>query len=137
MSKTYDDLISVTQGNWLQQVNAAKRGLPFNRLERLRELLGLTLVETGAVLGMSARTVARRKEEGRLDLDESDHLIRIAGVVKQAMELFDGDEPSVREWLTHDQFGLGGARPIDVMRTGIGIQAVETVIGRIVHGLGA
>jgi putative toxin-antitoxin system antitoxin component (TIGR02293 family) len=135
MSKTYEDLISVTKGNWLQQLNAAKKGLPFSRLERLRDMLGLTLAETGAIIGMSARTVARRKEEGRLDLDESARLIRIAELIKQAMDLLQNHEPSVRGWMTHEQYGLGGRRPIDLMRTEIGARAVETLLGQIAHGI--
>ena len=135
MSKTYEDLISVTKGNWLQQLNAAKKGLPFSRLERLRDMLGLTLAETGAIIGMSPRTVARRNEEGRLDLDESTRLMRVAQLIKQAMELLQNHEPSVRGWMTHEQWGLGGRRPIDLMRTEIGARAVETLLGQIAHGI--
>ncbi|HEV7920531.1 MAG TPA: antitoxin Xre-like helix-turn-helix domain-containing protein [Thermoanaerobaculia bacterium] len=136
MSKTYEDLISVTKGNWLQQLNAAKKGLPFSRLERLRDMLGLTLAETGAIIGMSPRTVARRKEEGRLDLDESTRLMRVAQLIKQAMELLQNHEPSVRGWMTHGNPALGGARPIDLMRTEIGARAVETLIFQILDGIG-
>ncbi|HKO54751.1 MAG TPA: antitoxin Xre/MbcA/ParS toxin-binding domain-containing protein [Thermoanaerobaculia bacterium] len=135
MSKTYEDLISVTKGNWLQQLTAAQKGLPFSRLEKLQDMLGLTLAETGAILGMSKRTVARRKEEGRLDLDESARLMRVVQLIKQAMELLQNHEPSVRGWMTHEQWGLGGRRPIDLMRTEIGARAVETLLGQIAHGI--
>jgi len=135
MRNVVDEIIG-KQGNWLQQLEAVEKGLPFKALARLSDLLGLTLAETGAIVGMSSRTVARRKEEGRLATDESDHLVRVAEVFDQAKRLFRNNGEAARDWLTHSQFGLGGARPIDVMHTQIGTRAVETVLGQIAHGIG-
>lgn len=134
MSSVVDEVIG-KRGNWLQQLQAVEKGLPFKALAYLSELLGLTLAETGAIVGMSPRTVARRKEDGRLEMDESDHLVRVAQIFDQATHLFRDDAASARGWLTHGQLGLGGARPIDLMRTGLGAKAVETLLGQLAHGI--
>jgi len=52
-----------------------------------------------------------------------------------ALALFEGDPAVAADWLTRPQPGLGGAVPIDLAKTGLGAREVETLLGRLEHGV--
>ena len=84
---------------------------------------------------MKPRTLDRRKREGHLLPEESDRLLRVSRVFGKALELFEGDPKSAREWLSAPQTALGGAVPLDMARTDIGALEVEALAGRLEHGV--
>lgn len=77
------------------------------------------------------RTLARRKEEGRLDPDESDRLLRASRVFGRALALFEGDVDAARTWLSAEQPALGGMAPLELATTDVGAREVENLIGRL------
>ena len=62
------------------------------------------------LLGMSARTLGRRLEEGKLTAEESDRLYRYAQLYERAVEAL-GSEEKARVWLRDEQWALGGRVP--------------------------
>jgi putative toxin-antitoxin system antitoxin component (TIGR02293 family) len=46
-----------------------------------------------------------------------------------------GSQEVARRWLTHPQFGLGGAAPLDYAETEAGAREVENLLGRIEYGV--
>lgn len=112
-----------------------RRGLPHSAVIRFQRNTGLSTADLSDLMGIPARTLARRKHEGTLDPDESDRLLRAARVFGRGMELFEGDLAGARTWLTQPQPGLGGAIPLELARTDVGAQEVESLIGRLEHGI--
>lgn len=110
-------------------------GLPFSALERLRGTVGLALGELAGVLGIPPRTLARRRVEGRLSPAESDRLLRVSRVFGQAVDLYHGDVERAAQWLLSPLVALGGKRPIDRLATEVGARDVETILGRLEHGI--
>lgn len=90
-----------------------------------------------SLVDIKERTLARRKEEGRLRPEESDRLVRAARIFAQAVELFEGDRESARRWLTSTQVALGGETPVEYASTEVGAREVESLIGRLEHGIPA
>ena len=86
-------------------------------------------------MAIPARTLARRKVEGRLHPEESDRVLRAARVLGRALELFEGDAAAAREWLRTPQVALGGERPLSIIGTDLGVREIENLIGRIEHGV--
>jgi putative toxin-antitoxin system antitoxin component (TIGR02293 family) len=111
-----------------------KGGLPYRSLETLRERLRLSLPEAAAVLHVPLRTLARRRTEKKLAVDESDRLYRLARIAAHAVSVL-GSEDKVAAWLRRPNRGLGGETPIQVLDTDLGARQVEDVLGRIEHGL--
>jgi putative toxin-antitoxin system antitoxin component (TIGR02293 family) len=103
-------------------------------LEALRSDLGLPLDQVAEKLGISRATLHRRKASGRLNLDESDRVLRFARLLKQAAEVFGGTDRA-RLWLSFPQWGLGGAVPLDYARTEIGAREVEKLLHRVEHSV--
>ncbi|MDR3557255.1 MAG: DUF2384 domain-containing protein [Syntrophobacteraceae bacterium] len=112
-----------------------KRGLGYDSWENFIVNTDLRKEDAANLVQISPRTLSRRKAEGRLHPDESDRLIRAARVFALASELFDGDVESARNWLKAAQPALGGSAPIEYASTDIGAREVESLIGRLEHGI--
>ncbi|MCP9496333.1 MAG: DUF2384 domain-containing protein [Pyrinomonadaceae bacterium MAG19_C2-C3] len=112
-----------------------EEGLSFDVFNHLRQNLNLPMRDLAELLMISPRTLSRRKDEGCLQPDESDRLVRMSRVFGRALELFDGDAEGARQWLMSPQRALGGDVPLSVAKTEIGAREVENVIGRLEHGV--
>jgi putative toxin-antitoxin system antitoxin component (TIGR02293 family) len=116
----------------LREIN---RGIDYAAFEQLRAYLELSAQELGEAVLLSPRTLTRRKKEGRLTPEESDRLVRVSRIFALALDLFEGDYDAARNWLGRKQVGLGGAIPLDLMRSDVGAREVEALIGRLEHGV--
>lgn len=105
-----------------------RSGLPYERLDALVTELGLAASTVARVLGISERSLARRRAEGRLGPVESDRLWRLRYVVDQAVEAFDGDREEARRWLTSARRALGDDTPIEHLDTEPGARRVEQML---------
>ncbi len=116
----------------LERIN---EGLSFSSWESFLRNTNLSKEDAIHLVQITARTLSRRKEEGRLHPDESDRLVRAARIFARAKELFEGDTVAARRWLTSAQRSLGGAKPLDYATTEVGAREVEGIIGRLEHGI--
>ncbi|MGH9525263.1 MAG: type II RES/Xre toxin-antitoxin system antitoxin, partial [Terriglobales bacterium] len=86
-----------------------------------------------ASLDLSARSLQRRRHEGRLARYESDRLYRLARTVALAKH-YVGDEESALRWLKRPNRALGGRTPLALVDTELGARSVENILGRIAYG---
>ena len=121
------------------RVSAAevRAGLPYSTLVALAESLGLTQDVLTRVLGISERTLQRRRQSGRLSAAESDRLWRVQHVYDQALSAFDGREDAAREWLATPKRILGGDTPMAHLDTEAGARLVEQMLLVIEHTMPA
>lgn len=110
------------------------KGLAFKELTALQEGLGVSLEKLASTLGIAKATLNRRRLQGRLDLEESDRVVRFARLMGKAVEVLESQE-GARLWLTSPQVGLGGAVPLEYARTEVGAREVEALLTRIEHGV--
>lgn len=118
----------------LERVNEVRSGLPYSDLELLQSAVALSAAETARALGIPERTLARRKQDGRLSAEESDRLDRVTRVVELGRKVL-GDEAKIRGWLHAPSRALGGVVPIELLDTDRGVRAVEEVLLRLEHGM--
>jgi putative toxin-antitoxin system antitoxin component (TIGR02293 family) len=116
-------------------LRALKKGFAYRVLDRLQRNTALPFERLSDLVGIPRRTLARRKREGRFLPDESDRLLRAARLFGRALALFEGDRDDATDWLTRPQAALGGAVPIDLAATDVGAREVETLVGRLEHGV--
>lgn len=114
--------------------SAVLEGFPFSAFEAVRKEIDLPQNQLSTLLGIPARTIARRKEDKQLTPVESDRLYRLARVVAYAGEVLGGVE-KVRTWLKSPNRGLGGEIPLELLATDIGARQVEEVLQRIEYGI--
>jgi len=110
-------------------------GFPVSRLTRLVKVSAIPLESVANYAAISQRTLARRMKEGRLHGDESDRVWRVAVIFDLAVDLFEGDVEGAKRWLQAPQPGLGGHVPLEFAATEVGAREVESLIGRLEHGI--
>jgi putative toxin-antitoxin system antitoxin component (TIGR02293 family) len=110
------------------------KGLPYKSVEAIATKYHLDLARMMSIISVSPRTMARRKEEQRLSAQESDRLARVARILAYATEVF-GTDTKASTWLTRVNRVLDGTAPIDLLDTDLGTQVVESMLGRIEHGV--
>ncbi len=116
-------------------IKRVEKGFSYKALESIQRIVGLATPEFAPLVQMTARTLARRKETGRLESDESDRLLRISRIIGQSISLFEGDFEAARTWLKSPVLALGNKSPIELCATEIGAREVENLIGRLEHGV--
>jgi putative toxin-antitoxin system antitoxin component (TIGR02293 family) len=128
-----DDL-GVLQMPTERLVERVRAGFPFSELEALRVRLGMTLQEAAGLAGIPGRTLARRRQAGRLDPGESERVLRIERLFALATQMLrDGDR--ARDWLKSPKAALAGQTPLNYADTEVGAREVEHLIGRLRHGV--
>jgi putative toxin-antitoxin system antitoxin component (TIGR02293 family) len=115
-------------------VAAVRAGLPYAALDRVRQYLDVSDDRLAPILGVSSRTLRRRRGTGTLTTDESDRLVLLAEIIARAQRVLDHSE-TAREWLCTPHSLLGGESPLDPMDTVTGMQEVETMLHPIEHGM--
>jgi putative toxin-antitoxin system antitoxin component (TIGR02293 family) len=113
---------------------AVRAGLPFAALEALAAQMDLPSVEIAVLLGIPARSFARRRKTDQLTPQESDRLFRLARTVAQAMEVL-GAQAKARLWLLAPNRALGGDVPLQMLDTDIGARQVAEVLLRLSYGV--
>lgn len=111
-----------------------RHGISSLALDALLKSVGLSQAELAHALDIPERTLGRRKREGVLNREESAKLIGLARVVARAAEVFDDLDPALA-WLKAPLAALGGATPLSLADTNIGVESVMDTLGRIEHGV--
>lgn len=113
---------------------AVRDGLPFGAFDAVVDVLEMSSKELGGLLGIPVRTLARRKDRGRLSPIESDRLYRVAHAALVAAETL-GSIDKARKWLRRPNRALGGEAPLSHLDTEIGERQVEELLLRLAHGV--
>ena len=114
---------------------AVRRGLPVGAAQHILDSGKLTPAEMDRVV-LPRKTLANRRKIGVLTAEQSDRLIRAARLVAEAEETF-GSPDKAALWLRRPNAALSGETPVDLLDTEEGAREVETLLGRISHGIAA
>lgn len=116
-------------------VDAVREGLPVQVVDETVQDGRLTLAELDR-LALPRKTLAHRRGIGRLSAEQSDRVVRILRVIAEAETTFANREKAYR-WLRRPTAALADRAPLDLLDTDIGARRVETLLGRIAHGIAA
>lgn len=117
-----------------QVITRIKKGLPTASFEKLRTEFGVTAAELAAILNINMRTLARRKQSGRLGVDESERVYRLARLFQIGLNLFQNAELT-RRWFAAPKAVFGDLSPLNYADTEPGAQEVEKQLRRLQHGV--
>jgi putative toxin-antitoxin system antitoxin component (TIGR02293 family) len=92
------------------------------------------ILSVPAVLGISERTLARRRSHGRLTPVESDRLFRLIALYAQAADVL-GSLDAAEEWMHSPAVALGDKTPIEYAMNEAGAKRVEQLLTRIDDGV--
>jgi putative toxin-antitoxin system antitoxin component (TIGR02293 family) len=114
-------------------VPAIREGLPYAAVESATAQLHLSMDEVWTALRQPRRTMARRRQQGRLDPISSEAVFRLVRVAARAVDVL-GNERALH-WLRAPIRALGGETPLSMLDTDIGAEAVLDVLDRVVEGV--
>ena len=130
-----------TDAGYLAAPVAKPRSFTYREVETgipaadLRDLIGHGLTRDDIRLVIPDRTLDRRIAKGEaLKPAEADGIARLLRVRAQAEELFENAE-NADLWLRLPNPALGEQIPIQMARSDIGAREVETILGRLAHGV--
>lgn len=115
------------------------RGIPSAALLHLTREVAFLAEEANLdkAIGISLRTLQRRrKDEGAavLSIDQSNRTWKFAEILGRASEIF-GTQAEAEAWMDRPAIGLDQRRPIDLLATAVGVEAVEDYLTRIEYGV--
>ena len=112
-----------------------QKGFSWATVSHAMQKMAFTDKELAPMLSMSASTFSRKKKQrGRLTLEASDRLFRLARITAFATYVLESFE-AARSWLTRPQKGLGGEIPLQMLKTDAGAKEVEQLLGRIEYSV--
>lgn len=109
------------------------RGLQISVIDSIREITGFKKDEFLTALGLSARSIARRKD--RLSPAESESITRYVTAFDLALAMFGNDYHKTISWMDTPARVLGGETPNQAMKTETGARDVISLIDGIRHGV--
>jgi putative toxin-antitoxin system antitoxin component (TIGR02293 family) len=110
-------------------------GLPVDVIDRLIGDRTVTPDEVRRII-MAPKAIVVRRRKGGLTPEQSERVIRAARIIAEALETF-GSRDKALTWMRRACAVLGGKAPIDLLDTEEGAGLVESLLGRIAHGLAA
>lgn len=113
-------------------IHRIQEGLPTTHVESLIKHKTLTRQELFTFI--PPRTWARRMKERRLSPEESERIAMIERLIDFADTVF-GDKDKAYLWLRTPNPSLENERPFDLIHNESGRRLVETLLGRIQHGI--
>jgi len=119
----------------MRLISAVRKGLAVQEVDGLLASGRLSAAELDR-LALPRKTLNHRRGLGRLSPEQSDRLIRLLRVIGLAEETF-GTATKAHRWLRLPTAALAGNAPIDLLDTEVGARQVETLLGRIAHGIAA
>jgi putative toxin-antitoxin system antitoxin component (TIGR02293 family) len=116
-------------------VQLVRDGIPVAAVDHFLQTGAISAVELHELV-LPRKTLANRREMGRLNPEQSDRLLRVARLFVEAEEVF-GAPAKAHEWLRRGNAALEGQRPLDLLDTDEGVRLVVSLLGRISHGIAA
>lgn len=119
----------------LDAVREIRSGLPVDRVdEAIRNGL-VTAIEVDQI-AVPRKTLAHRRQIGRLSVEQSDRFARLLRIIATAEDVFANREKAAK-WLRRPTTVLDGQAPLQLLDTDAGAREVEFLLTRIAHGIAA
>lgn len=107
-------------------------GMPIQAVKNLQRYIGASDLRMAELISITPKTFRSRKE--RFNKDEGNHAYTLARIIIEAEKAI-GEKEEALKWLTSNQLALGNRKPIELILTTAGAQAVEDLLGRITYGV--
>jgi putative toxin-antitoxin system antitoxin component (TIGR02293 family) len=130
-----ENVLNSKKNNGLQLVESIEKGLSYSMFESVVKQYSFAIQDFAEMLGISKRTLTRRKVEKKLSKTESDRLVLIGRMLNKATELFENDKAKAMQWLNSSNRALGDRTPLQMAQTETGLREVENLIFRLEHGV--
>lgn len=115
-------------------MEVSRRGLSKKAIATMAHHLGIAQAELFIILHISARTWQRYSDEKLLPQEVTENALQLANLYKQGEEVF-GNPEKFKGWMNHPSPVFSGKKPIDLLDTQFGFQAIQDELVRIDWGV--
>ncbi|MBD2754172.1 type II RES/Xre toxin-antitoxin system antitoxin [Spirosoma validum] len=115
-------------------IELSRRGLPKKAVATMARHLDLTQADLFVILHISARTWQRYTDEKLLPQDVTEKALQLANLYKRGEEIF-GNSEKFKGWMNHPSPIFSGKKPIELLDTQFGFQAILDELIRIDWGV--
>lgn len=130
--------LSITITNQMDVANLLEHGLQKGCIGSLIDGTGITFNEMSVTMHITDRTLkswrAHASQNQLLTPLQSSQLWLLAATFKQALHVM-GNARLALTWLRNRQIGLNGQRPLDLLKTPLGIEVVVNFLDQIDGGV--
>ncbi len=120
--------------NYVDLIKISREGLPVRALTQLMQYLEISSAELRWLMDMSQSTFQRRKSSKLLKATESERLVQLYQLIYKGLEIFE-DKDDFLDWLKSRNQALGDIKPMELLRSQLGMHEVSELLGRIEHGI--
>ena len=115
-------------------IAVSRQGLSKRAVATMAQNLAINQIELFKILPISLRTWQRYTDEQLLPQDVTERALQIANLYKQGEDVF-GNPEKFKGWMNHPSPVFAGKKPIDLLDTQFGFQAVQDELTRIDWGV--
>lgn len=115
-------------------VKLAREGIERKKVDDLISFYAIDLEQISAILGVSSRTLLRKKEDEQLSTHISQQIILLMLLAQKGIEVFQ-NRTDFNDWMRTPLIALGNEMPIDYLDTSFGVQEIINELGRIEYGV--
>jgi putative toxin-antitoxin system antitoxin component (TIGR02293 family) len=131
---SYKQFAQTEYENKMDFIRMSRIGVDAHFLHDLVEILGVSIQEFAAILGISSKTIERREDDSKQFKQEiSERLLHIGEVTKEGLKIWNTEE--LQGWMRSPNQALGNEKPINLLDTEYGIAMIAEVLGRIQYGI--
>ncbi|MFT5064098.1 MAG: putative toxin-antitoxin system antitoxin component (TIGR02293 family) [Gammaproteobacteria bacterium] len=122
------------RSHYLEQDRLVHQGISVNLFYKMAEALGQSSSKLSEILGLAPATMARRRSKGQpLKPVEGDKVLQLLRVYQAASSVFNNPKEATT-WLTSPVYSLGNKKPLDLVATSAGTEAVLDFIDGLEYG---
>jgi len=120
--------------SYVDLIKVSREGLPTRALSQLMSYLEISPAELRWLMDMSQSTFQRRKSSKLLHTAENERLVQLYQLIHKGLEIFE-DKDDFLDWLKSRNQALGDVKPMELLRSQLGMHEVSELLGRIEHGI--
>ncbi|WP_421783915.1 type II toxin-antitoxin system Xre/ParS family antitoxin [Kiloniella litopenaei] len=117
-------------------LNVIRQGLPVDMIDHAGDVLRVPKGDLVPLIGANLRSIQRKKGDGNLTPQQSEHTLAIMGVLTAATDYFNDREVAL-EWMKTPQIALGNKSAFSYLDTMAGISFVNDLLNRMKYGMTA
>lgn len=134
-SEVAEKITSSAISDRLDVARFVRDGLDQSAANDLAEEFGISLASMTEIGLLPKRTWSHAQKTGHFSPQNTQRMVRYLRAIANAREVFGADK--AEEWLHRPTAKLDGEAPVSLLDTDDGARAVEILLGRISHGIGA
>ncbi|MFA6262425.1 MAG: antitoxin Xre/MbcA/ParS toxin-binding domain-containing protein [Bacteroidia bacterium] len=124
-----------TWSNSMERVDVIRRGIPYNTIELISEMLDRPVKSILSLVGIPQTTYNKKKSEhALLDSRDSELILLITELIDYGQKVFNDENDKFQRWLKKPNLSLRGNSPESLLDTTTGIDEVNSCLNRIEYG---